>query len=141
MCPPFSSPVPGRAVPYDGSSAGFVTAPSTAANRKGILIANSTVNGDVSNRSFYLGRPWHAGGDATLDPQTTVRNTSLSAAIRTTPWTDMSGFSRKDDRFAEYRNTGSGSGSASSDRPQLTDAQAADQEVADWLAGWTPTAS
>ncbi|RPF34559.1 pectinesterase family protein [Streptomyces sp. TLI_185] len=126
---------------YNGTSAGFVTAPSTAANRKGILIANSTVNGDVSNRSFYLGRPWHAGGDATLDPQTTVRNTSLSAAVKTTPWTDMSGFSWKDDRFAEYKNTGAGSGAASSDRPQLTDAQAAGQEVADWLAGWTPTAS
>ncbi|MFF4506477.1 pectinesterase family protein [Streptomyces sp. NPDC001401] len=126
---------------YDGTSAGFVTAPSTAANRKGILIANSTVSGDVSNRSFYLGRPWHAGGDATLDPQTTVRNTSLSAAIKTTPWTDMSGFSWKDDRFAEYKNTGAGSGAASSDRPQLTDAQAANQEVADWLGGWTPSAS
>ncbi|TQL21666.1 pectinesterase family protein [Streptomyces sp. SLBN-134] len=126
---------------WDGSSAGYITAPSTAANRKGFLIANSTVNGDVSDRTFYLGRPWHAGGDASLDPQTTVRNTTLSAAIRTTPWTDMSGFSWKDDRFAEYRNTGAGSGSASSNRPHLTDAQAADQEVADWLAGWTPTAS
>ncbi|MFG3014927.1 pectinesterase family protein [Streptomyces cinerochromogenes] len=126
---------------WDGSSAGYVTAPSTAAGRKGILIANSTVTGDVSDRSFYLGRPWHAGGDATLDPQTTVRNTSLSAAIRTAPWTDMSGFSWKDDRFAEYRNTGAGAGAASTDRPQLTDAQAADQEVADWLAGWTPAAS
>ncbi|MFF4019581.1 pectinesterase family protein [Streptomyces sp. NPDC001843] len=126
---------------YNGTSAGYVTAPSTAAGRKGILIANSTVSGDVSDRSFYLGRPWHAGGDATLDPQTTVRNTSLSAAIRTTPWTDMSGFSWKDDRFAEYKNTGAGSGPASSDRPQLTDAQAAEQEVADWLGGWTPTAS
>jgi pectinesterase len=126
---------------WDGTSAGYVTAPSTAANRKGILIANSTVNGDVSDRSFYLGRPWHAGGDASLDPQTTVRNTTLSAAIRTTPWTDMSGFSWKDDRFAEYRNTGAGAGSASSDRPQLTDAQAAGQEVADWLGDWTPTAS
>ncbi|MFI1421850.1 pectinesterase family protein [Streptomyces sp. NPDC020731] len=126
---------------WDGSSAGYVTAPSTAANRKGILIANSTVGGSVSDRTFYLGRPWHAGGDASLDPQTTVRNTSLSAAVRTTPWTDMSGFSWKDDRFAEYRNTGSGSGSASGNRPHLTDAQAADQEVGDWLAGWTPTAS
>ncbi|MER7488178.1 pectinesterase family protein [Streptomyces sp. NPDC126497] len=126
---------------WDGSSAGYVTAPSTAANRKGILIANSTVGGGVSDRTFHLGRPWHAGGDASLDPQTTVRNTSLSAAIRTTPWTDMSGFSWRDDRFAEYRNTGAGSGSASSDRPHLTDAQAADQEVADWLAGWTPSAS
>ncbi|MBK3645333.1 pectin esterase [Streptomyces sp. MBT33] len=126
---------------YNGTSAGYVTAPSTAAGRHGILIANSTVSGDVSDRSFYLGRPWHAGGDASLDPQATVRNTSLSAAVRTAPWTDMSGFSWKDDRFAEYRNTGAGSGAASADRPQLTDAQAAQQEVADWLGDWTPTAS
>jgi pectinesterase len=126
---------------WNGTSAGYVTAPSTAANRKGILIANSTISGDVSDRTFYLGRPWHAGGDATLDPQTTVRNTTLSAAIRTTPWTDMSGFSWKDDRFAEYRNTGAGAGAASTDRPQLTDAQAAGQEIADWLGDWTPTAS
>jgi pectinesterase len=126
---------------WNGTSAGYVTAPSTAANRKGILIANSTINGDVSDRTFYLGRPWHAGGDASLDPQTTVRNTTLSAAIRTTPWTDMSGFSWKDDRFAEYKNTGAGAGSASSDRPQLTDAQATGQEIADWLGDWTPAAS
>ncbi|MFF7163886.1 pectinesterase family protein [Streptomyces sp. NPDC008086] len=126
---------------WDGTSAGYVTAPSTAANRKGILIANSAVNGDVSASSFYLGRPWHAGGDATLDPQTTVRNTTLSAAVRSTPWTDMSGFSWKDDRFAEYKNTGAGAGGASGDRPHLTDAQAAGQEVADWLGDWTPTAS
>ncbi|MET9763218.1 pectinesterase family protein [Streptomyces sp. NPDC006372] len=126
---------------WDGTSAGYVTAPSTAANRKGILIANSTVSGDVSNGSFYLGRPWHAGGDASLNPQTTVRNTSLSAAVKSTPWTDMSGFSWKDDRFAEYKNTGAGAGSASSNRPHLSDAQAAGQEVADWLAGWTPSAS
>ncbi|WP_406177825.1 pectinesterase family protein [Streptomyces canus] len=126
---------------WNGTSAGYVTAPSTAAGRKGILIANSTVNGDVSSASFYLGRPWHAGGDASLDPQTTVRNTSLSAAIKSTPWTDMSGFSWKDDRFAEYKNSGAGSGAASSNRPQLTDAQATGQEVADWLGDWTPSSS
>ncbi|WP_128432307.1 pectinesterase family protein [Streptomyces cyaneus] len=126
---------------WDGSSAGYVTAPSTPANRKGILITNSTINGDVSDRSFFLGRNWHAGGDASLDPQTTVRNSTLSAAVKTTPWSDMGGFSWKDDRFAEYKNSGAGSGSASSDRPQLTDAQATGQEVADWLGDWTPTAS
>jgi pectinesterase len=126
---------------WDGSSAGYITAPSTPAGRKGLLIANSTVNGDVSSSSFYLGRPWHAGGDTTLDPQTTVRNTNLSAAIKSTPWTDMSGFPWKDDRFAEYRNTGAGAGSASTNRPFLTDAQAADQEVAEWLGEWSPTAS
>ncbi|MEH0556373.1 pectinesterase family protein [Streptomyces sp. B21-101] len=126
---------------FNGTSAGYVTAPSTAAGRKGILIADTTIGGDVSDRSFYLGRPWHAGGDASLDPQTTVRNSTLSAAIRTAPWTDMSGFSWKDDRFAEYRNKGAGAGAAGTDRPQLSDAQAAGQEVVDWLGGWTPSAS
>ncbi|WP_327351365.1 pectinesterase family protein [Streptomyces sp. NBC_01304] len=126
---------------WDGTSQGYVTAPSTVAGGKGFLIANSVVNGDVSARSFYLGRPWHAGGDATLDPQTIVRNTELSVAIKAAPWTDMGGFSWKDDRFAEHANTGAGSGSSSSDRPQLTAQQAAGYEVADWLGGWTPSAS
>lgn len=126
---------------WNGSSAGYITAPSTAAGRKGFLINNSTVNGDVSAATFYLGRPWHAGGDATLDPMTTVRDSTLSAAIRPAPWTDMSGFSWKDDRFAEYRNDGPGAGTASADRPQLSDTGAAGQEVADWLGDWTPSAS
>ncbi|MGW1817266.1 pectinesterase family protein [Streptomyces sp. NPDC002125] len=126
---------------WDGSSAGYIAAPSTAADREGFLITGSTVNGDVSASSFHLGRPWHAGGDAALDPMATFRGTVLSSAIKSAPWTDMSGFSWKDDRFAEYKNTGPGSGAASSNRPQLTDSQAADQETADWLAGWTPSAS
>ncbi|MER6127050.1 pectinesterase family protein [Streptomyces sp. NPDC001795] len=125
---------------WNGTSAGFVTAPGTPANRKGILINRTTISGDVAARSFFLGRNWHAGGDASLRPQTTVRNSTLSAAIKSTPWSDMGGFSWKKDRFAEYRNTGPGAGAASSDRPQLTDAQAADQEVADWLGGWNPAA-
>ncbi|WP_369271951.1 pectinesterase family protein [Streptomyces sp. R11] len=126
---------------WNGTSAGYVTAPSTPANRKGILINRSTVNGDVADGSFHLGRNWHPGGDTTVDPQTTIRDSTLSAAVKSTPWSDMGGFSWKDDRFAEYRNSGPGSGSASSERPQLTDAQAAGQEVADWLGDWTPTAS
>ncbi|WP_210592524.1 pectinesterase family protein [Streptomyces sp. GESEQ-35] len=126
---------------WNGTSAGYVTAPSTPANRKGILIDRSTVNGDVSSASFFLGRNWHPSGDATVDPQTTVRNSTLSAAIKSTPWSDMGGFSWKDDRFAEYQNTGAGAGPASGDRPQLSDAQATGQEVADWLGDWTPTAS
>lgn len=126
---------------WDGSSAGFVTAPSTQANRKGFLITHSTVTGDVAAGSFSLGRNWHAGGDAALRPQTTVRNSTLSAAIRSNPWSDMGGFSWKNDRFAEYKNSGAGAGAASGERPQLTDAQAAGQSIADWLGDWTPTAS
>ncbi|MER6476863.1 pectinesterase family protein [Streptomyces filamentosus] len=123
---------------WDGSSAGYVTAPSTAAGRKGILITRSVIDGDVAPGSFHLGRPWHAGGDASLDPQTVVRDSRLGAAVRPAPWTDMGGFSWRDDRFAEYRDLGPGSGPASADRPQLTDAQAADHEPADWLGDWTP---
>ncbi|MET7977892.1 hypothetical protein ABZW44_33745 [Streptomyces mirabilis] len=126
---------------WDGSSAGFVTAPSTQANHKGFLITHSTVTGDVAAGSFSLGRNWHAGGDAALRPQTTVRDSSLSTAIRSNPWSDMGGFSWKNDRFAEYRNTGAGAGAASGERPQLTDAQAAGQSIAGWLGDWTPTAS
>lgn len=126
---------------WDGASGGYIVAPSTAPDRKGFLITRSVVNGDVTAGSYHLGRNWHAGGDATLDPQATVRDTTLSAAIKAAPWADMGGFPWKDDRFAEYRNTGPGAGTVSGDRPQLTDSQAADQETADWLGAWTPTAS
>ncbi|GAB2938720.1 pectinesterase family protein [Streptomyces mayteni] len=122
----------------DGSSGGYVMAPSTAPQFNGFLVTNSTVTGSVTDRTFHLGRPWHAGGDASLDPQGIVRNTQLSAAVRTAPWTDMSGFSWRDDRFAEYRNTGAGSGAGGSDRPQLTDSQAGSYTQASWLGDWTP---
>ncbi|MEU9982863.1 pectinesterase family protein [Streptomyces sp. NPDC050856] len=123
---------------WNGTSAGYITAPSTQAGRKGILIHRSTIDGAVTASSFHLGRNWHPGGDRAADPQVTVRNSKLSAAIKRTPWTDMGGFPWKDDRFAEYMNTGPGAGPKSTDRPHLTDHQAASQEVSDWLGDWTP---
>ncbi|MFF5452547.1 pectinesterase family protein [Streptomyces sp. NPDC012950] len=123
---------------WNGTSAGYVTAPSTPAGRKGILINRSTVNGDVAAGSFHLGRNWHPGGDSTADPQVTVRDSELSAAIKRAPWSDMGGFPWKQDRFAEYGNTGPGAGPASTERPHLTAAQAASQKVSDWLGNWTP---
>ncbi|KQX48047.1 MULTISPECIES: pectinesterase family protein [unclassified Streptomyces] len=123
---------------WNGTSAGYVTAPSTPSGRKGILINHSTINGDVAVGSFHLGRNWHPGGDSTADPQVTVRNSELSAAIKRAPWTDMGGFSWKEDRFAEYMNTGPGAGPESTERPHLIAARAASQEVSDWLGDWTP---
>ncbi|GAB2823892.1 pectinesterase family protein [Streptomyces daliensis] len=127
----------------DSNPGGYVTAPSTVAGQHGMLITKSRIGGAVPADSFYLGRPWHAGGDAALDPQTVIRETELSAAVKDAPWTDMSGFPWEEDRFAEYRNTGPGAatGGSSADRPQLSDKEAASYEVADWLDGWTPAGS
>ena len=58
---------------YDGSSGGYVAAPSTAAGKKGFLFIDSTISGDVTSRSFYLGRPWQRAGTRPR-PATVVRN-------------------------------------------------------------------
>ena len=96
----------------------------------------------AENASFYLGRPWHPSGDVDAIAQVVVRGTALPAAIKATPWTDMSGFSWKAARFFEYRNTGPGAGSGAS-RPQLDAAVAASFTAAAYLAGadgWDPIA-
>ncbi len=126
---------------WDGTSAGYVAAPSTPAHRMGFLIHRSVVQGDVAPRSFHLGRPWYAGGDASLNPQVTVRDSKLGEAVKAAPWTDMGGFPWKGARLAEYRSSGPGAGPAGADRPHLSPGQAAGQEVGDWLGGWRPATS
>ena len=125
-----------------GDPNGYLTAASTRAdNPRGFLISDSTVTSGAAAATFYLGRPWHPGGDVNAVAQVTIRNTWLPAAIKPTPWTDMSGFSWRDARFGEYHNTGPGAG-IGADRPQLTDAQAAGRTARAYLAGsdgWNPT--
>ncbi|MEV4147643.1 pectinesterase family protein [Amycolatopsis sp. NPDC049691] len=120
---------------------GYLTAASTRrSNPYGFLVVGSKVVGTAANGSFYLGRPWHPGGDVDAIAQVVIRETALPAAIKSTPWTDMSGFSWKDARFFEYRNTGPGAGTGT-DRPQLTAAQAATFTAQRYLAGsdgWNP---
>nr|BFE72887.1 hypothetical protein GCM10020092_061880 [Actinoplanes digitatis] len=124
------------------SNNGYVTASATPGSRTyGILIVNSRLTGDAGAGTVYLGRPWHPGGDTTANPQVLIRNTSLGAHIRTAqPWTDMSGFSWKDARLSEYRNTGAGA-TVNANRPQLSDAAAANYSPQRYLAGsdgWNP---
>jgi pectin methylesterase-like acyl-CoA thioesterase len=100
---------------------------------------NLTTNGAAA-ASVYLGRPWHPSGDVNAIGQVLYRESTLGAHIKSAPWTDMSGFSWKDARFSEYRNTGPGSGTGT-DRPQLSDAQAASYTPQKYLAGsdgWNP---
>jgi pectinesterase/pectate lyase len=120
---------------------GYLTAASTRrTNPYGFLITGSRVVSSAANASSYLGRPWHPGGDVEAIAQVVVRDTALPAAIKPAPWTDMSGFSWKDARFFEYRNTGPGAGTGP-DRPQLSAAQAATFTAQRYLAGgdgWNP---
>ncbi|MER5265985.1 pectinesterase family protein [Actinosynnema sp. NPDC002837] len=117
------------------TSGGPITAASTPAAKKyGFLFYRSTVTGTANNVT-QLGRPWRP------DAQVLYRESTLNATVKTAqPWTDMSGNSWKNARFLEYRNTGSGSG-VNSNRPQLSDAQAAEYTPQKYLAGsdgWNP---
>ncbi|MBV1850747.1 pectinesterase family protein [Catellatospora tritici] len=117
------------------TTGGPITAASTPADRLyGILIYKSTVSGATANTT-QLGRPWRQ------DAQVLYRESTLTNTIKTAqPWTDMSTSTWQNARFLEYRNTGAGAG-VNSNRPQLSDAQAANYTPQKYLAGsdgWNP---
>ncbi|MEV3969805.1 pectinesterase family protein [Streptomyces sp. NPDC050698] len=122
---------------------GWITAASTwTGNPYGFLITRSKIVSDAPEASFHLGRPWHPGGEPNAVGQVLIRDTELPAAIKATPWTDMSGFSWKDARFTEYRNHGPGS-AVTQDRPQMSDEEAKTHTVTAYLKGsdnWAPHA-
>jgi pectinesterase len=122
---------------------GYITAASTwKGNPYGFLITKSKIVSDAPAGTFHLGRPWHPGGEPDAIAQVLIRDTELPAAVKSSPWTDMSGFSWKDARFTEYRNHGPGAG-VTADRPQMSDADARTHTVAHYLKGtddWAPYA-
>ncbi|MDC0771890.1 pectinesterase family protein [Streptomyces sp. HD] len=122
---------------------GYITAASTwTGNPYGFLITRSKVVSDAPAGTFHLGRPWHPGGEPAAVAQVLIRDTELPAAIKASPWTDMSGFPWQDARFTEYRNFGPGA-AVTADRPQMSEAEARDHTVADYLQGtdgWAPYA-
>ncbi|WP_326556395.1 pectinesterase family protein [Micromonospora sp. NBC_01796] len=124
------------------SNNGYVTAPSTMiSNTYGFLFVQCTLTTDsAAAQSVHLGRPWHPSGDVNAIGQVVFRDSVLGAHIKNSPWTDMSGFSWRDARFFEYRNSGPGA-TVTADRPQLTDAQAPNYTAPRYLAGpdgWNP---
>lgn len=123
------------------SNNGYITAASTwKGNPYGILITDSRIVSDAPAQSFHLGRPWHPGGEPDAVGQVLIRNTELPAAVKSSPWTDMSGFPWRGARFSEYRTYGPGA-AVTADRPQLPDADAARHQVPNYLAGkdgWAP---
>lgn len=116
------------------SGAPITAARTDAAKPYGLLIYRSRISGAAGDTT-QLGRPW--GPNA----QVVYRESTLSSTIKTSqPWTDMSGNSWKNARFFEYRNTGAGA-TVNANRPQLSDAQAANYTPQKYLAGsdgWNP---
>lgn len=122
---------------------GYITAASTQlAHTYGFLITDSKVVSGASDKSFYLGRPWHHSGDPLAIAQVVVRDSWLGAEVKDRPYSGMSGWSWVAARYDEYHNTGPGAG-VSLFRPQLTDEQARQYTRAGYLNGadhWTPWA-
>jgi pectin methylesterase-like acyl-CoA thioesterase len=120
---------------------GYVTAASTSSgNDFGFLFTQCTLTSTAPSGTVFLGRPWHPNNDPNAIAQVVFRDSTLGAHIKSSPWTDMSGFSCKDARFDEFHNSGAGS-TITADRPQLTDDEAASDTAADYLAGtdgWNP---
>ncbi|MEU2746465.1 pectinesterase family protein [Streptomyces collinus] len=123
------------------SNNGYITAASTwKGNPYGFLITRSKIVSDAPAGTFHLGRPWHPGGEPDAVAQVLIRDTRLPAAVKSSPWTDMSGFSWKDARFTEHRNYGPGA-TVTADRPQMSDRDARSHTVTAYLAGtdgWAP---
>lgn len=124
------------------SNNGYIVAPSTEiTNQYGLLFTECQLTSNAPSNSVYLGRPWPAGGSTTARGQVLYRGTEIGAHIRTAePWSDMSGLAWEDARLREYQNTGPGA-TVNANRPQMTAAEAANFEAADYLRGsdgWNP---
>ena len=123
------------------SNNGYITAAATdIGNPFGFLFWGTTLTSNAAARTVYLGRPWHPGGDADARGQVLYRGVTMGAHIRNDPWTDMSGFSWRNARFAEYGNTGAGA-AINADRPQLSASTATRFTPTAYLAGtdaWNP---
>lgn len=122
------------------SNNGYITAASTMITEPyGYLFLRSKLTSDAPAGTVFLGRPWHPSGNPDAIASVVFMHTEMGAHIKTEPWTDMSGFSWKDARFYEYRNTGPGATNNTS-RAQLTDEEAANWTIDNVLGGWNPKA-
>ncbi|GAA1770293.1 pectinesterase family protein [Kocuria aegyptia] len=98
---------------------GYVTAGSQDLGiAHGYLFDRCRFTSGATAGTVHLGRPWHPGGDPRAVAQVLVRDSWLGAHVSASPWTDMSGFSWREARFAEHHNRGPGA-QVTPDRPQL----------------------
>ncbi|SKC45504.1 pectinesterase family protein [Krasilnikoviella flava] len=127
-----------------GTNNGYVAAPATVPGGKGFLFTHTRFTSDAAAGTVFLGRPWHPSSNPLVDPSVVVRDSWLGAHVGTPAWSDMSGWSWRDDFMREFRNAGPGAapaGQVVDGRPQLTDDEAAAHTREAYLTGddgWRP---
>ncbi|MGK3955625.1 pectinesterase family protein [Arthrobacter sp. R4] len=117
---------------------GYIVAPSTKdSNPYGILIVDSTLTSDAAPGTVSLGRPWFASSDPNAHPMAVIRDSVLGSHIAVQGWSDMSGHSWTEGRFAEFNNSGPGA-YVNEFHPQLTPKDALKFTKEAFLGDWTP---
>ncbi|WP_166845272.1 pectinesterase family protein [Isoptericola sp. BMS4] len=126
------------------SNNGYVAAPATVPGSHGFLFTGTRFTAQAAGGTVSLGRPWHPSSNPDVDPSIVVRDSWLGAHVATPAWSDMSGWSWREDFMREYRNSGPGAapaGEVVDGRPQLTDDEASAHTREAYLAGddgWAP---
>ncbi len=115
---------------------GTILTPSTAANQKGFLLIDSTVD-TTGSSNVQLGRPYRAWADTFVPNsvgQAIVRDTELGGGVKLAqPWgAGPVGEPWTLGRFAEYANTGAGA-TPGGIRPLLTPIDSVPITAAAWL--------
>jgi pectate lyase len=117
---------------------GYIVAPSTKnSNPYGFLIVDSTLTSDAAPGTVSLGRPWFASSDPDAHPMAVIRDSILGSHIAVQGWSDMSGHSWTEGRFAEFNNSGPGA-YVNEFHPQLTPDDARRFTKETFLGDWTP---
>ena len=125
---------------------GYITAPNTQTEYRGIVFNNCTVDAPNADGYYYLGRPW---GDS---PAATYLNTIFNNYPNSVGWHAMTTGCKL--RFHEYgskdadnnlldltqRSIANLSGTEDSDLPVLTEEQAANYTISNTFGSWSPDA-
>lgn len=142
----------------EGEIHSFITAPSTnIAQQQGLTFIDCrlTREAGVPDQSITLGRPWHPttsfADGRYADPDAIGKavfiRTYMDSHIHPQGWSSMAGtardgsksriFTPEESRFFEYQSHGPGA-AVNAQRPQLSDAQAADYTLAAIFGDWQP---
>ena len=102
---------------------GYVSAPSTAGGKLGLLFIGCDLTSDAAPGTVSLGRPWHPSSDPNVEPSAVFRECHLGDHVATPAWSDMSGWPWREDFLREHGNTGPAArppGPAPAARPYLS---------------------